>query len=245
MGPFRSIVTGPNGGGALGTRKGRPGQNEGPEAVVAPQQMSLVCGGVEEHPIQIVDFSVLNTQSGMNAVFLHGNFRPIEHRGLIHVIPSKSVQSGSFVSVQLESFDVMLPGIWVRHVEVRRGPGPTPAVKNRAIFVLDVVIQVVIFFVEEVVVVPLYVGVNDGHQLPAFGHQLVGHVYGVRELVVIPREVPLAISVFDVQPHHVHRDVMFVEVAVDGEHVLLVIVIPTALMVGQGEEGRQVCGACN
>jgi hypothetical protein len=41
-----------------------------------------------------------------------------------------------------------------------------------------------------VAVVPLKVGVDDGHHIPALGRQVGDHVLGVGELVIRPRKIP-------------------------------------------------------
>ena len=46
------------------------------------------------------------------------------------------------------------------------------------------------------------------------------------EAVLVPREVALAIGVLDVEPEHVERQVMLVELRVDSAHIVLVLVVP-------------------
>lgn len=55
----------------------------------------------------------------------------------------------------------------------------------------------------------------------------------------IPGEVALPIGVLDIKPDEVIGDVVLVKAGIDRLHVLLVIVIPAALMVSQGSQGRE------
>ena len=57
------------------------------------------------------------------------------------------------------------------------------------------------------------------------------------EAVFVPREVALAIRVLDIQPEHIEGQVVLVELRVHRAHVLLVLVVPPALVVAEGEEG--------
>ena len=66
------------------------------------------------------------------------------------------------------------------------------------------------------------------YQLSPLACKTVSHGNAVWELSSVPREVLLAISVLNVEPHHVHRDVMLVKLAVDCSHISLVIVVPPA-----------------
>ena len=74
------------------------------------------------------------------------------------------------------------------------------------------------------------------------GGDLVDHFHGIWELLLVPSEISFAIGVFDVQPNHIHGDVEFVKVGVDRQNVVLVVVIPPALMIrdgeGRGQRGR-------
>lgn len=60
----------------------------------------------------------------------------------------------------------------------------------------------------------------------------------------IPSEVALAIGVLDVEPDKVIGDVVLVKACIHCLHVFLVIVVPAALVVGQGSKGREGLGAC-
>ena len=68
---------------------------------------------------------------------------------------------------------------------------------------------------------------------------LVDHIDGVGELLRVPREVSLAISVFNIQPNDIHGNVEFVEIGVDVQHVVAIVVIPPTLVIGDGEGWRQ------
>ena len=72
--------------------------------------------------------------------------------------------------------------------------------------------------------------------------QALQHLLGLGELVGIPGEVALPVSVLDVQPDEVVGDVMIVEPLVYCPHVLLVVVVPATLVVGQPREGGEGLG---
>ena len=82
-------------------------------------------------------------------------------------------------------------------------------------------------------------GVDDRHHLAAGARELGLHAQGRRELVLVPRKVALAVRVLDVEPQHVKRQVVLLELGVDIRDVLLVLVVPPALMVAQRKERRQ------
>lgn len=68
--------------------------------------------------------------------------------------------------------------------------------------------------------------------LPSLIHELLQHLARLWELVVVPGEVAFAIRVFNIQPDEVIRDVILIKALVYRTHILLVIVVPAALVVG-------------
>jgi hypothetical protein len=102
-----------------------------------------------------------------------------------------------------------------------------------------VLVLLLLLLLHLVVGVDLDVRVDDGHHLASSGRQLLLHLLGLGELELVPREVPLAVGVLDVEPQHVVRDVELLKLAVDHAHVGLVVVVPSALVVAEREEGRQ------
>lgn len=80
--------------------------------------------------------------------------------------------------------------------------------------------------------------------LAFLGSQALQHGAGLGELAGVPGEVALAVGVLDVQPEDVAGDRVLLEAPLHRRHVLLVVVIPPALVVTQGEEGGQRLRAC-
>ena len=64
------------------------------------------------------------------------------------------------------------------------------------------------------------------YQFATLAGEAISHGDTVRELPSVPGEVLLPVGVLDVEPHHVHRYVVFVELAVNCSHISLVIVVP-------------------
>ena len=61
---------------------------------------------------------------------------------------------------------------------------------------------------------------------------------GVGERTFIPRHVPLTVRVFNVEPQDVVRDVVLIETFIHFLDVFFVAVVPSALVVTQGEHRR-------
>lgn len=55
---------------------------------------------------------------------------------------------------------------------------------------------------------------------------------------------PFAICVLDVEPYDIVGHVIFIKAGIDSLDIGLVPVVPTALVVPDGEVLRQGCGAC-
>ena len=124
------------------------------------------------------------------------------------------------------------------------GPWPAPAFIVIAAWILDIQTLARQVIVNPVPRVLLDVRIDNGHlwfrkfkhclhsgssyQLSALACQTISHSNAVWELSSVPREILLAISVLNVEPHHVHRDVMLVKLAVHCCHISLVIVVPPA-----------------
>ena len=65
-----------------------------------------------------------------------------------------------------------------------------PTVKLCAILGVHEEVKVMILLIEEVIVITLDVWVNDGDQLASPRCEVSSHLQGVRELVLVPSEVP-------------------------------------------------------
>ena len=81
------------------------------------------------------------------------------------------------------------------------------------------------------------------HDFPAFGRDVVDHADGVRKQIRIPGKVPFPVRVFNVQPDHVVGEVVFFKLRIDSPDIRLVSVVPTALVVPQGEQRGLGAGA--
>src|SRR5687768_12992554 len=95
----------------------------------------------------------------------------------------------------------------------------------------------------------LDVRINNGDHLAALVSQISLHVSWVREIdltnksyvallfkdalvavaYLIPSEVLFAISVLNIEPHDIIRDVMNIKVCIHVTHILLALVVPSAL----------------
>lgn len=100
---------------------------------------------------------------------------------------------------------------------------------------LDVIIIGLRVVVKEVPGISFDVRIDDHHQLPSFGGQVVYHFGRVRKLDGVPSEVPFVVRVFDVQPHDVHGDIVFVEAVCHIPHIVLIVIVPATLMIAQSE----------
>lgn len=70
------------------------------------------------------------------------------------------------------------------------------------------------------------------------------HGKGLGETAGIPGEVPLAISMLDVQPNDITGQVVIIEALIDFQHIGLIPIVPAALVVAEGEERGQCLGPC-
>jgi hypothetical protein len=61
------------------------------------------------------------------------------------------------------------------------------------------------------------------------------HFDGIRELAVIPSEVAFAIIMFNIEPNNVIWNIVVIKLVVNLVNVILVDVVPTTLVVGDGE----------
>jgi hypothetical protein len=73
---------------------------------------------------------------------------------------------------------------------------------------------------------------------------LILHLDRVRELLLVPIKVLVLGRVLDIQPSDVQRDILLVKPPVHIEHVMLVEVVPSALMISDRPERRNRCISC-
>mmetsp|Transcript_1308 Transcript_1308/g.2251 ORF Transcript_1308/g.2251 Transcript_1308/m.2251 type:complete len:223 (+) Transcript_1308:1253-1921(+) len=150
----------------------------------------------------------------------------------------------SDVFVQLELLGPPLPHFLLGEVEVAAVARPAPAVEVRvAVSVLNVQGLRSRLLVDVVVVVSFDVRVDDGHHSPTLFPKSLLHLDGVGEESLVPREVPLSIRVFDIQPEDVIGVVVLLELFMHSIDVLLVLVVPATLVVAEGEERGESLGA--
>lgn len=73
---------------------------------------------------------------------------------------------------------------------------------------------------------------------------MLKHGEGLGETAGVPGEVPLAISMLNVQPDDITGQVVIIEALIDFQHIGLIPVVPAALVVAEGEERGQCLGPC-
>lgn len=77
--------------------------------------------------------------------------------------------------------------------------------------------------------------INDDGKVAADSGQVLDHAKWIWEMMRIPCEILFVVGVFNVQPHNVHGNVIFVEFLINTVHIVLVFVVPAALVIGQRE----------
>ena len=239
--PVRGVVAGPDRADSLRPGEKRAGEHERSLAVATRDTL----GGcrVVVHPEGVVNFPVLHPP-GVNQVLLHRNLRSVEHGRLVHVVPDVQVLGASLVLVQRELTRPPVPNRRGGHVQVRGAPRPAPPVKvGASVRLFHVKVLGFRFLVNGVPAVLLHVRVHDGDHLTPPRRQVLDHPPRRGELAGVPRHVPLAVGVLDVQPQDVVRYVVSVESRVHLGDVLLVPVVPPALVVPQRERRGHPRGA--
>lgn len=79
--------------------------------------------------------------------------------------------------------------------------------------------------------------------LTSLVHETLQHFLRCCKLVWIPSEIALPICVLNVKPDEVIGDVVLIKACIHRLHIFLVIVVPAALMVAEGSQGRERLGA--
>lgn len=72
--------------------------------------------------------------------------------------------------------------------------------------------------------------------LPLLGSQVFKHTEGLRKAGGVPSEVPLAISMFNVQPYDITGHVVIIKTLIHFQNISLIPVVPATLVVAEGEE---------
>mmetsp|Transcript_3626 Transcript_3626/g.9896 ORF Transcript_3626/g.9896 Transcript_3626/m.9896 type:complete len:319 (-) Transcript_3626:592-1548(-) len=215
-------------------------------------QLGIHRGLVEVVTVLVVHITVLDLEVAHGAeapehvpvVFRHRQLRPIKHAGLVHVVPSEQCREIPRVpqELPLPEFPHAVP----EDVEVARGARPAVPHELRLVLVFhEEVFAALGLLVEAPGRVGLDVRVHDRHHLPALVSQRPDHPPGVGEVARVPRHVLLPVRVLDVQPQDIIGDAVLVEVGVHFGNVGLGVVVPSALVVPEGEQGRQHALACD
>lgn len=80
--------------------------------------------------------------------------------------------------------------------------------------------------------------------LPSLEGQMLKHGAWLGETAGVPGEVPLAISMLNVQPDDIAGQVVIIKALIDFLHIGFIPVVPAALVVAEGEERGQCLGPC-
>eukprot|EP00123_Amoebidium_parasiticum_P013700 comp22104_c0_seq1/m.32270 comp22104_c0_seq1/g.32270 ORF comp22104_c0_seq1/g.32270 comp22104_c0_seq1/m.32270 type:complete len:677 (+) comp22104_c0_seq1:115-2145(+) len=240
--PLGCIVSRPDGTVPLCAGKECTGEDKRSLLVVGPTNQTLGSGPVDKHAVDVVDVSVLKV-FGVFGILVHGYLGAIEHRGLIHVVPHVKNTGGSLVVLQGELIPPELTHILPGEIEPRRRPRPAPAIVLPPVLVLNVEALLLGLLVDVVAVVSLDVWVNDVDKLAGLVAQLLLHGDWLLEVGRVPRKVSLVVRVLNVEPDDVIRNVVLVKLLVHRQHIIDIVVIPAALMVGKTELGWHVRGA--
>lgn len=73
---------------------------------------------------------------------------------------------------------------------------------------------------------------------------MLKHGAGLGEAAGVPGEVPLAISMLDVQPDEITGQVVIIKALINFQDIGLISIVPAALVVAEGEERGQCLGPC-
>lgn len=69
------------------------------------------------------------------------------------------------------------------------------------------------------------------------------HLFGLGELVGVPGEVAFAICVLNIQPDEVVWNVVLIKALIHCLNIILIIVVPAALVIGQTSQWRKGLGS--
>ena len=134
----------------------------------------------------------------------------------------------TFIIVQLVLVSKVIPRLTVEEVGIVASAGPAPTLVIPAVLVLDIQPFAGQVVVDPVAGVLLNVGIHDGDELAAVSSEALSHSDAVGELAGVPGEVLFPVCVLNVEPHHIHWDVMLVKLPSHGIYIILIIVIPPA-----------------
>lgn len=75
--------------------------------------------------------------------------------------------------------------------------------------------------------------------LASLFHESLKHFFGLWELFRVPGEIAFAISVLNVQPDDIIRDVVLIKSLINSFYIFLIVVVPATLMVSKSGKRRE------
>mmetsp|Transcript_23218 Transcript_23218/g.53918 ORF Transcript_23218/g.53918 Transcript_23218/m.53918 type:complete len:539 (-) Transcript_23218:709-2325(-) len=213
-----------------------PGQDERP--AIGTQDV-VASKGSHRHveTILVVNIPVLDIPR-MFEILLHSNFGAVEYRWLIHVVPRVQLGGAPDVVFRLEPRRPIVPHLGRKVVKPRATPGPAVPLEVTPISCPYEVSQFFGLGEDRISLVRLEVRVDNRDHLATAGCKVLLHTLGVRKQMPVPCHVTLANRVLDIEPDDIIRDIMLIKLGIHALHVLLVLVVPPALVVPQGEQWR-------
>mmetsp|Transcript_55509 Transcript_55509/g.129970 ORF Transcript_55509/g.129970 Transcript_55509/m.129970 type:complete len:471 (+) Transcript_55509:1109-2521(+) len=236
MRPLGHVVASPHRRVPLGASEEGAGEDEG---AAARAHELLPCLRRHRHvvPVQVVHVPMLDV-AVVQEVLLHRDLGAVEDRGLVHVVPGVEVLGAAGVVGGQEARRPVVPHLSAEVVEPGGAAGPAVPLEVLAVLVLHKEALPLRLRVHRVLAVDLEMRVDDDDCLAPAAGEILLHLLGVREQMPVPGHVALADGVLDVEPQHVIRDVMLVELRVHLADIGLVLVVPAALVVPEREERR-------
>ena len=205
--PQRHVVARPHGRVALRPAEEGPRQDEGPALHVRRDRVAQDVAVVRRHrvvvAVHVVHRAVRERAAARGAVhglLVHRDLVRVEDARLVHVDPRVQVRRRPRVAVVVEQRRVPAARVGVVEVDPAALARPAVALEVGAALGLHVHALLAGLAVHVVVVVALDVRVRDRDHLATAARDGLDHLLRVREVVLVPREVALAVGVLDVEP---------------------------------------------
>ena len=165
----------------------------------------------------------------MDHVSVHRDFWTVENWWFVHIVPSVKVFIRTDIVLELELLCPPLSRLWACKIDVSRVSRPAPAVeiiavrlfdKNSGLFCSRVDFVVIVYFdmrIDNLVCVIISVPLKNTYrnEFSALCWNAIDHFQRFFELVLIPSKVALALSMLDIKPNAVTRNVMGIKIFVD------------------------------
>lgn len=127
----------------------------------------------------------------MQIILRHCDFRPVENRRLVHIIPNVRIKCTALEFLKSILISQIFANNWIKEIQIPRRTGPTPSFVIFAFTCFHIIPVGFSVVVKEVAAIPFVMWIYNRDQFTTFRCQIIVHFSWVCKSDWVPREISI------------------------------------------------------